>query len=139
MKSQGAAWTSAAVAPSKPWEVEQDKNFAVDPEPTYWYRFEDRTVSAGVDEWERPLGPPRLEVALRKHRFIKATPKGAWISVHGSRRFVLESATKKFACPTIEAAKESFVARKSRQAAILMSRVNRANEAIRRVREKDWS
>ncbi len=105
-----------------------------------WYRYEDARYAAPVDEFDRPIGSGELKVHLRQYEVIRHTPKGVWL--RGARsgpwdfrdgRFVLKDARKRFACPTIDEAKQSFIARKQRQARIHRARVNQAEEAIRLV------
>lgn len=97
----------------------------------FWYRYEDSLISAGVDECDNPLGPPRVHVYLYEYPVIKYTPKGAWISVGVEKKFVLRDARKRFACPTVEEARESFIARKRAYVRHLNARMVRAQEAIR--------
>ena len=83
----------------------------------YYYRFNDEDM----DSW------------ISKHAVIERTPCGVWLDYHGQRKFVLSGARKRFACPTIEEAKESFIARKTRQLAILRARVLRVESLLRGV------
>jgi hypothetical protein len=98
----------------------------------YWYRYENRTVSTGWDsDYEVSTGS-RVEVSLWKFRVLKHTPKGVWLQryvVYGDKRFVLRDARKRFACPTIEEALASFIARKDRQIRIHTARLREAEEA----------
>lgn len=110
----------------------------------YWYRYEDVKYAAPIDEYERPIGEGRVEVRLRKYRVIKHTPKGVWISQdfwftphhdhiypdNVNKKFVLRDARKRFACPTIEEALESFKARKKRQIRILRAQARDAEKAL---------
>ena len=100
----------------------------------FLYRYEDYLVSAGVDEFDNPLGPPSVKVSLRKFSVIKKTPKGVWIDIFLGKRFVLSSARKRYACQTVEEAKDSFIARKNRQIHILGNRIKHAEEAIEKVK-----
>lgn len=95
-----------------------------------WYRFEDRRYSIADDYGDHAYS--RLEVELHKYWVHHHTPKGVWLGLfRGSKhRFVLKGATRRFACPTIELAKESFIARKRKQAAIYHARANQAERAI---------
>lgn len=101
-----------------------------------WYRYEEVRYSAGVDEFDNPLGKGHLELHLRELPVIKTTPKGVWIELYGhsirydSKRFVLLNARKRYACPTKEAALESFIARKQRQERILKSQLDDVYEAL---------
>jgi deoxyribodipyrimidine photolyase-like uncharacterized protein len=56
----------------------------------------------------------------------KETPKGCWIDVYGKRKFILNDAVKRYACPTKELALQSFIARKRRQCAILRAQLENA-------------
>lgn len=86
---------------------------------TYWYRYDDYARSDGTS------------VYLGKHRVAKETPKGVWLNAAGKGgRFVLRDARKRFACPTITEAKESFLARKTRQVSILRSQLRAAEAAL---------
>lgn len=102
------------------------------------YRLENHLVSAGVDEWDNPLGPPRMEVYVNKFIILKKTPKGVWISYCGGKRFVLLSARKQFACLTLEQAVESFKARKRRQISILARKLEYAEMAVSIAESRDW-
>lgn len=103
-----------------------------------WYRYEDIQYAAPVDEFDRPCGKGELLVLLREYPVLRHTPKGVWLAgtgdlrySHHIDRFVRNDAKKRFACPTIEEAKESFIARKRRQASINHARAERAEEAIK--------
>jgi hypothetical protein len=85
-----------------------------------YYRYEERRWSQG--EGFRP----RLEVALVEFDVVKRTPRGVWVVYRGmtiGRRFVLDGARRRYACPTKEEAMESFVARKRKQAKIYETRL----------------
>jgi hypothetical protein len=112
-----------------------------------WYRFEDRRYSI-ADEYGDHY-ETRMEVELLKLYALRHTPKGVWLGLFRNYdsstpialrafRFVLKSATRKFACPTIELAKESFIARKRKQASIHRARAAQADRAIEIV-ERKWS
>lgn len=102
-----------------------------------WYRYTDIRYAAPLDEYETPSGPGRLEVRLDTFAVIKTTAKGVWLApvigdfVCSDRRFVLREATKRYACPSVEEARVSFVARKTKQARIHEARAARAREAIK--------
>lgn len=88
-------------------------------QPTTMYRYEERRYAPSLDERDNPIpGSGRTEIILMEFKVIRSTPKGVWIGDWGDR-FVLLSARKRYACPTIEEALESFLARKRRQARIL--------------------
>lgn len=84
-----------------------------------WYRLENYLESAGVNEFDNPVGPPNVRVAVRVFEVEKHTPKGVWLKAFMFRRFVLASAKRRFACPTLDEALESFKKRKAKQLAIL--------------------
>ena len=102
-----------------------------------WYRYEDVQYST-CDEFGVASGG-HLVVELRTYQVLKHTPKGVWLSLAGggfsciqggNKRFVLKDAHKKFACPTLELARKSFIARKQRQVQIHTARANQAKRAI---------
>lgn len=99
-----------------------------------WYRFEDRLVSAGVDEFDNPLGPAQLHVVAKELRVISYTPKGVWLQVYSGKRFVLRDARKRYACPTPDEAFESYKGRKERQFEIYQRKADNAVRAIRQAR-----
>jgi|GEM_PF-3014061 len=102
----------------------------------YLYRYVDVAYSLGCDEYDNPYPGYNLKVELKKFKIIKRTPKGAWLAFYDglfledSKKFVLLSARKKYACETKELALESFVARKRRQVRILGSCIKRAETAL---------
>lgn len=104
-----------------------------------WYRFDDRRYSI-ADEYGDHC-ETRLEVNLTKFYVRKHTPKGVWLTMFrpapgnltDKGRFVLHSATRRFACATIEEAKVSFIARKRKQAVIHRARADNADRAIQLV------
>jgi len=94
-----------------------------------WYRYEDHLVSCGVDEW---CEADRTTVRLYCYEYpvIKHTWKGVWLDIHGRKRFCLNKSKKRFACPSKEEAKESFIARKRAQIGILNQQVKNAQKAL---------
>jgi hypothetical protein len=80
---------------------------------------------------ESRTGETRLHLYLYRFPIVKVTPCGVQISVWGSRRFVLASARKRYACPTEAEALESYRARKRRQIGILRHRLAEAEAALR--------
>ena len=68
-----------------------------------------------------------------KFQVLRRTERGVWLVTgeFGRPRFVLDRAIKRFACPTIEEALESFRARKIKQAAIHRALAARAELAVR--------
>ena len=81
------------------------------------------------------------QVKIVHHRFdvIKKTPKGCWIDVYGQKRFVRDNARNRYACESIDLAKESFIARKNRQIWIYKGKIADITSAlyhIERFKEK---
>lgn len=114
-------------------------------EPEYYYRIDGITYAPPADEYGDPgRGPGRSELITNKYLVLKHTPKGVWLKTgtHFSseawekdheqvkitdKRFVLHSARKRFACPTVELALESFIERKKRQSSIYRARAAEAD------------
>ena len=67
-----------------------------------FYRYENNRYSDGV------------RVHLHEFDLIKETPKGYWIYAWGSKKWVSNSARKRFAYPTEQEARVSFIKRKER-------------------------
>jgi len=90
-------------------------------EPEIWYRLDDRAFSqsSGWDD----------DTYYTVYDVIKHTPRGVWLKrgSFGGKRFVLKDAYRKFACPTLAEALESFIARKEKQADIHRSRADIAD------------
>ena len=86
--------------------------------PDYWYRYDDTPGEGGV------------YIAKRAFPVLRYTPKGVWLNVWGTDRFVRRDALKRFACPTLKEAQLSFRARKSRQLAILKGQERRVRVAL---------
>ncbi len=109
-------------------------------EKTYYYRVEETTYSAGCDEWGDPLpgGPTRTNIC--KFEVVKRTPQGVWLDTGDIEpKLVLNCWNKRYACPTIEEAKASFIARKRRQILLAESTIRRAKEAMRYMGEKGFN
>lgn len=98
----------------------------------FFYRYYEIVYSAGCDEYGDPLpGQGRLSVELMKIPVIKTTPCGAWIGwTEGEKKFVNLKWNKRYALPTIEEARASFIARKKREAQIMAARMRTAEQAI---------
>jgi hypothetical protein len=99
----------------------------------WWYRFESHNVSAGVDECGDPIRTetPIVEVGVTRFAVVKHTPKGVRLD---SGRLVMRNSRKRYACPTIEEALESFKARKRAQIRILSRQVKAAELALRQAK-----
>lgn len=100
-----------------------------------FYRFDDVSYSTW-DHVADCIGPSRLVVHLTTYTVTKRTPTG--VRLLGVNRFVSCKTNKRFACPTIEEAKESYIARKKRQKRIHEARVHRAEKAIELVNKGDY-
>lgn len=104
-----------------------------------FYRYEEvQSAETYYDEYgSRWFAVVRLN--LTAYKVIKKTPGGVWINCWGrgphDRKFILMSAKKKWACPTKEAALESFIARKKRHRDILESRLAVVNEALEQAKK----
>jgi hypothetical protein len=98
-----------------------------------WFRFEDKLFSSGIDEFGQPYGPPYLTVQVQCLAVAKVTPKGVRLC---TGRFVLREGRKRWACPTLEEALQSFIARKKAQRRIYLAAVNRADRALSMVTDK---
>jgi len=85
-----------------------------------WFRITDyrrELGSVGLDVW-------KLEV-------LRETPRGVWLNDWSPKgRFVLRGARKRWACPTLKEAAESFKARKRRQIMLLENQLTRAKRAL---------
>jgi hypothetical protein len=105
-----------------------------------WYRYDDVLYAPPVDEFGDCHGPSTLKVELSTFMVVKVTPKGVQLAATDSgwvcsdRRFVADHWRKRFAAPTKEAAKASFIARKERQASIYEARAARARRAIAKIK-----
>ncbi len=100
-----------------------------------WYRYEDIRYAPPLDEFDAPVGDGSVGLMLTKYRVTKTTPKGVWLEHYGwpfepHPFFVLQDARKRFACPTIAEARESFIARKNRQIRILTAQLRNAKDAL---------
>lgn len=97
-----------------------------------WFRYEDH-LRANISYDGEPTGS-HVEVSLHKFRVEKVTPQGVRLRAdYGAYRgafLVLDHWVKKFACPTLELARQSFIKRKQRQIGIYKARVRCAEEAI---------
>ena len=107
-----------------------------------WYRFHDFREADWYPFDDDPPRTSHAAVRLEKFAVLKHTPKGVWLVrkigdfIGSDKRFVLKAANKRFACPTIEEAKESFFARKNRQIRILKKQIEHAQSAISLVEHK---
>jgi hypothetical protein len=94
-------------------------------EPAKWYRFEDRRYSVSDPETGEH-DYTRHDVELKTFTVAGYTPKGVWLRLYFTKRWVKYGARRRFACPTIAEALESYVARKNKQEAIYQARADAA-------------
>ena len=83
---------------------------------TQLYRYDDRAGG----------GKP----VLQPFNVVATTPCGVWIDAWGTRRFVLSNARKRYAYDTIEDARTSYLARKSRQVSLLAAQLDRVRACL---------
>lgn len=105
----------------------------------YWYRVEETTYSAGVDEFgvAQPGGPTKTNLLC--FRVLSTTPKGVWLEAGDTgRKLVCHHWAKQYACPTVETAVVSYKARKKRQLRILNGQISRISEALRYLDDKGF-
>ena len=93
----------------------------------YFYRYDSHTV----DEYGT------VRIYLRTFEVVRHTEKGVWLQSPNSwypkpEKFVLLNAQKMYACPTKEEALVSFKARKEKYIRILKSRLQSAEDALRK-------
>lgn len=97
----------------------------------FFYRYYEMRFSSFDSDGDVIPGSGRLEVHLMKIPVIKTTPCGAWIGwTEGEKKFVNLNWNKRYALPTIEEARASFIARKKREAQIMAARMRTAEQAI---------
>ena len=99
-----------------------------------WYRYEDRHYAPHVNEFDEAEGPGEVVVELLRFQVVKHTPKGVRLGIN-RRRLVLHGSHKRYACPTVEEARVSFLARKRKQLRIYRSRCRDAEIAIAKMGE----
>lgn len=109
--------------------------FTISTEPAgvVWYRIVDGRYAAMLDEFERPVGRGQPYTTVWEFEVERDTPKGVWlrsVPPFGAPRFVLRDARKRYACPTIEEAWESFRARKTKQLAHLRRQIAHVEAVI---------
>ncbi len=65
-----------------------------------------------------------------EYAIIRTTPKGVWVQAWGVKKFILNNARKRFAYPTLEEAKVSFIARRRKYVQILEAKIENAKHDI---------
>lgn len=105
-----------------------------------FYRYYEVRYSLGVDEWGDPLpGVGRIAIELMEIPVIKRTPCGAWIGYgEYDKKFVNLNWNKRYALPTIEEARQSYIARKKREIALMEGRASLARRALE-VAKSGWA
>lgn len=107
-------------------------------EPTSYFRYEEVLRGTGYTDQsgEYVSTGSYVELQLREFKVLKETPCGVRIDdymrssqPHG--RFISRDWNKQWASPTVEEARQSFIARKRRQARILEARLRQAQEAMK--------
>lgn len=102
----------------------------------YYYRMYDQLTGDGHSTW------PKIYVV--KLKVVKHTPCGVRVigglgnNSGPNGRFINNSHRKRFGYPTIEEAKESFIARKRRQIRIYDNRVKTAEQCIEKINHDDF-
>lgn len=74
---------------------------------------------------------------VRQFEVIRRTPCGAWINDGVKDRFILDGARKRYATEDVESAKTSFVARKTRQLAILTAQAENVRRSLTEARDME--
>jgi len=98
----------------------------------YWYRCEYRVIADYDYDPEMEEFEKQLRLIYNRYRVISHTSCGVQLDIdYKKTRFVLKDAKKKYACSTKEEALISFVARKKRQLAILISQTAHVRAAIK--------
>lgn len=95
----------------------------------YLYRFEDQSYSQssgwGDDAYYTVVHIELIAIPIRRRTHCGWTIK---INTGRGWRFVSDSSYKRYAHPTIKEAMESYIGRKTRQAAIYQAKVDRATD-----------
>lgn len=100
-----------------------------------WHRIE-VTTHGHVDEWGDVVGSSDYE-RHTTFEVVKTTPKGAQLNAWGQRKFVLREMQHRgraFAAPTLEQAREDFIARKTFRINRLQAQINRETRYIELIR-----
>ena len=98
----------------------------VEPKTEYYYRYDN-----GHSDAYGPL--------LSTHRVLRRTPKGLYVLAWEYKETYIGNAwIKKFAYPTIEEAKRSFIARKERQVELLTAQLRSASAQLTHAKANHW-
>lgn len=90
------------------------------------WRVEAKRYSCIIDADADLYGVTDPVLEAHWYKVKRRTPKGAWLDW----RFILLTATKRYACSTVEEAVASFKARRVRQIAILEGRLSVARRDL---------
>lgn len=94
------------------------------------YRYVELVYGTDWDDFEEKWINDRMRLVRDSYRIAKVTRCGVWIDLnYGVRKFVLLTATKKWACKTPKEALYSFIKRKERQMWLAEAKLSRAKEA----------
>lgn len=100
-----------------------------------WYRMEGVQHAPLIDDFGNAVGPSRIDVVIHQYEVSHHTPCGVRLE---SGKVVLHRHKKKFACATVEEAKQCFLAKKNRQIKILSTKVNAAKQMIE-IANRKWN
>lgn len=101
--------------------------------PTSYFRYEEVRYGTGYTDQsgEYVSTGSYVKLQLREYQVLKHTPRGVRIDDYRlGGRFISRDWNKQWACPTVEEARLSFIARKKRQMLILRARLQQAEEAM---------
>jgi hypothetical protein len=95
-----------------------------------WHRFVDYQEGVGFSD-DDFYSSSETRIRHIKLNVISHTAKGVWLDRgFGDRKFVLNEARKRYAYPTVELAKESFIIRKKRQISYARQTIENAEAAL---------
>lgn len=75
-------------------------------------------------------------IYLQEFTVAKVTPKGVWLQ--DIKKFILNNARKRFAYPTVELAKESFIIRKEWRIRYLIGELEATEKALQLAKDGKW-
>lgn len=107
------------------------------PKDEVWYRYNHHTTSNATFNLDgdcESLDSLFVHVELDEYKVLRHTPTGVWIRTkryeRNSEKFICRAWRKRWACPTIEEARISFIARKKIQLSIYQHRIEALHAAI---------
>lgn len=119
-------------------------------EPVYYYRFQEISYAPPLDEFENPVGEGGVIIELQTYLVTKKTPKGVKIrrayktskggggqrvAYSNVEKQVTNTHIKRYAHPTIEEAKEAFIARKKKEKSIYDARSRKMTKLLKMIME----